>query len=167
VEAHYAGCSRLRVAPPSALPLWQDVRRSLDDHDILPANVVLDPEDVHRSVLAALPAEDWWTKFGREIVPQWRQLAELAQERIPLRIAESKFEDARACERIVDMASSEVAKLTDPMAIRPRRRDEIELVQFMLLEQADIWLGFSPEQIDGYFGQAGLVDYGYASLGMQ
>jgi ubiquinone/menaquinone biosynthesis C-methylase UbiE len=39
--------------------------------------------------------------------------------------------------------------------------------EWMRAEQADIWLGFSPEQVEGFFRQAGLVDYGYASLGMQ
>jgi len=35
------------------------------------------------------------------------------------------------------------------------------------LEQAEIWLGFSPEQMKEFFRQARLVDYGYASLGIQ
>jgi ubiquinone/menaquinone biosynthesis C-methylase UbiE len=39
--------------------------------------------------------------------------------------------------------------------------------EWMRTEQADIWLGFSPRQIEGYFTTARLVDYGYASLGMQ
>jgi len=46
--------------------------------------------------------------------------------------------------------------------------DEVEHpYEWMRVEQADIWLGFSPAQVRGFFGQAGLVDYGYASLGMQ
>jgi len=46
--------------------------------------------------------------------------------------------------------------------------DEVEHdYEWMRVEQADLWLGFSPEQIDGFFRHAGLVDYGYASLGMQ
>lgn len=39
--------------------------------------------------------------------------------------------------------------------------------EWMRTEQADLWLGFSREQIDGYFNQARLANYGYASLGMQ
>jgi len=46
--------------------------------------------------------------------------------------------------------------------------DEVEhSYEWMRVEQADLWLGFSPEQVDGFFRQAGLVEYGYASLGMQ
>ncbi len=46
--------------------------------------------------------------------------------------------------------------------------DEIEHhYEWMRTEQADLWLGFSREQVRGYFGQARLVDYGYSSLGMQ
>lgn len=32
-------------------------------------------------------------------------------------------------------------------------------------EQADLWLGFSPDSIAEFFAAAGLVDYGYAHLG--
>jgi len=39
--------------------------------------------------------------------------------------------------------------------------------QWMHTEQADLWLGFTPEQVDTFFTQARLVDHGYASLGMQ
>ena len=56
--------------------------------------------------------------------------------------------------------------------VRPRGMvaitDEVEHpYEWMRVEQADIWLGFSPAQVRGFFRQAGLVDYGYASLGMQ
>ena len=34
-------------------------------------------------------------------------------------------------------------------------------------EHADIWLGFGREQIEGLFGEAGLEEVGYESLGMQ
>jgi hypothetical protein len=33
------------------------------------------------------------------------------------------------------------------------------------LEQADVWLGFTPEQIEGFFGSARLARHGYATLG--
>ncbi|MGH3626221.1 MAG: class I SAM-dependent methyltransferase [Sciscionella sp.] len=46
--------------------------------------------------------------------------------------------------------------------------DEIEHhYEWMRTEQADLWLGFTPEQVRDYFGQARLIEYGYASLGMQ
>ena len=39
--------------------------------------------------------------------------------------------------------------------------------EWMRTEQADIWLGFAPEQVQGYFQQNRLAEYGYSSLGMQ
>jgi ArsR family transcriptional regulator len=39
--------------------------------------------------------------------------------------------------------------------------------EWMRAEQADIWLGFTPEQVESYFKQSRLAGYGYASLGMQ
>jgi ubiquinone/menaquinone biosynthesis C-methylase UbiE len=46
--------------------------------------------------------------------------------------------------------------------------DEVEHpYEWMREEHADVWLGFSPEQIEGYFREAGLANYGYESLGMQ
>jgi ArsR family transcriptional regulator len=37
--------------------------------------------------------------------------------------------------------------------------------EWMRTEQADVWLGFTPEQIQEFFARAGLVEVGYASLG--
>ena len=46
--------------------------------------------------------------------------------------------------------------------------DEVEHpYAWMREEQADVWLGFTPEQVEGFFSEAGLTDYGYESLGMQ
>ena len=46
--------------------------------------------------------------------------------------------------------------------------DEVEHhYEWMRTEQADIWLGFTPEQIQGYFQRNRLAGYGYSSLGMQ
>jgi ArsR family transcriptional regulator len=46
--------------------------------------------------------------------------------------------------------------------------DEVEhRYEWMRTEQADIWLGFTPEQVRGYFRQGRLAEYGYASLGTQ
>jgi ArsR family transcriptional regulator len=39
--------------------------------------------------------------------------------------------------------------------------------EWMRTEQADIWLGFTPEQVEGFFGSARLARYGYATLGSQ
>jgi hypothetical protein len=35
----------------------------------------------------------------------------------------------------------------------------------MRTEHADIWLGFSSDQVEGFFGDARLQHYGYAPLG--
>lgn len=46
--------------------------------------------------------------------------------------------------------------------------DEVEHpYEWMRIEQADIWLGFTPEQVEGYFQQNRLAEYGYSSLSMQ
>jgi len=46
--------------------------------------------------------------------------------------------------------------------------DEVEHpYEWMRTEQADIWLGFTPEQVEGYFQQGRPAGYGYSSLGMQ
>jgi ArsR family transcriptional regulator len=46
--------------------------------------------------------------------------------------------------------------------------DEVEHpYEWMREEHADVWLGFTPEQVEYFFGAAGLEDYGYESLGMQ
>lgn len=39
--------------------------------------------------------------------------------------------------------------------------------EWMRTEQADIWLGFTPKQIEGCFSSARLAKYGYATLGSQ
>ncbi len=39
--------------------------------------------------------------------------------------------------------------------------------EWMRTEQADLWLGFSETEVAGFFADARLVEYGYASLGMQ
>ncbi len=61
----------------------------------------------------------------------------------------------------------EMARVTRPggwVAIT----DEVEHpYEWMRTEQADIWLGFAEAEIAGFFADARLVEYGYASLGMQ
>lgn len=39
--------------------------------------------------------------------------------------------------------------------------------EWMRTEQADLWLGFTPSQVEDFFTRARLVEHGYASLGMQ
>jgi ArsR family transcriptional regulator len=46
--------------------------------------------------------------------------------------------------------------------------DEVEHpYKWMREEHADVWLGFTPEQVEGFLREAGLANYGYESLGMQ
>ncbi len=46
--------------------------------------------------------------------------------------------------------------------------DEIEhAYEWMRSEHADVWLGFTEDQVRGCFGSARLVNYGYATLGSQ
>jgi ArsR family transcriptional regulator len=62
---------------------------------------------------------------------------------------------------------TEMARVTKPggwVAVT----DEVEhSYEWMRTEQADIWLGFSADQVAGFFGSARLEHYGYAPLGMQ
>ncbi len=60
---------------------------------------------------------------------------------------------------------AEMARVTRPggtVAITDCAAHEHE---WMRTEQADVWLGFTPEQIQEFFARAGLVEVGYASLG--
>jgi ubiquinone/menaquinone biosynthesis C-methylase UbiE len=46
--------------------------------------------------------------------------------------------------------------------------DEVEHpYEWMRVEQADIWLGFAEADVDSFFADSRLLEYGYASLGMQ
>ena len=46
--------------------------------------------------------------------------------------------------------------------------DEVEHgYEWMRTEQADLWLGFAAADVEAFFARARLVEYGYASLGMQ
>jgi ArsR family transcriptional regulator len=62
---------------------------------------------------------------------------------------------------------AEMARVTRPggwVAIT----DEVEHpYEWMRTEHADVWLGFSSDQIEGFFGNARLEHYGYAPLGTQ
>jgi ubiquinone/menaquinone biosynthesis C-methylase UbiE len=62
---------------------------------------------------------------------------------------------------------AEMARITRPggwVAIT----DEIaHPYEWMRTEQADIWLGFTAPEIEVFFEGAGLIDYGYVTLGIQ
>ena len=46
--------------------------------------------------------------------------------------------------------------------------DEVEhAYEWMRTEQADLWLGFAEQDVADFFARSRLVEYGYASLGMQ
>jgi ArsR family transcriptional regulator len=46
--------------------------------------------------------------------------------------------------------------------------DEVEHpYAWMREEHADVWLGFTADQVEGFFGHARLSHYGYAALGSQ
>jgi ubiquinone/menaquinone biosynthesis C-methylase UbiE len=46
--------------------------------------------------------------------------------------------------------------------------DEVEHpYEWMREEHADVWLNFTPGQVESFFREAELADYGYESLGMQ
>lgn len=46
--------------------------------------------------------------------------------------------------------------------------DEVEHgYEWMRTEQADLWLGFAAAQVEAFFARSRLIEYGYASLGMQ
>jgi ubiquinone/menaquinone biosynthesis C-methylase UbiE len=99
-----------------------------------------------------------------------------------VRLAEGELDDLRLADDSVDVAVANMVlhHAPDPAAmlaemariVRPGGTiaitDAVEhRYEWMRTEQADIWLGFSPEQVGGYFGQARLAGYGYSSLGMQ
>lgn len=81
--------------------------------------------------------------------------------------------DVAVANMVLHHAPDPAAMLAEMIrVVRPGGRiaitDEIEHpYEWMRTEQADLWLGFSREQIDGYFEQPRLTSYGYASLGMQ
>ena len=62
---------------------------------------------------------------------------------------------------------AEMARVTRPggwVAVT----DEVEhSSEWMRTEHADVWLGFTEHQIEGFFGDARLTRYGYAPLGAQ
>lgn len=81
--------------------------------------------------------------------------------------------DAAVANMVLHHAPDPTAMLTEmARVVRPGGTvavtDEVaHPYEWMRTEQADIWLGFTPDQIGEYFTAARLVDHGYAALGMQ
>lgn len=81
--------------------------------------------------------------------------------------------DVAVANMVLHHAPDPAAMLTEmARVVRPGGKiaitDEVaHTYEWMHTEQADLWLGFTPEQVDTFFTQARLIDHGYASLGMQ
>ena len=81
--------------------------------------------------------------------------------------------DAAVANMVLHHAPEPAAMIAEMMrVVRPGGMvaitDEIEhSYEWMRAEQADLWLGFAEAEIEGFFQQARLVEYGYASLGQQ
>jgi len=81
--------------------------------------------------------------------------------------------DAAVANMVLHHAPDPTAMLTEmARVVRPGGivaiADEVEHPhEWMRTEQADLWLGFPEQDIEQFFARARLVEYGYASLGMQ
>jgi ubiquinone/menaquinone biosynthesis C-methylase UbiE len=99
-----------------------------------------------------------------------------------VRLAEGELDDLPLPDDSVDatVANMVLHHAPDPAAmlaemtrvVRPGGMiaitDEVEHpFEWMRTEQADLWLGFTPDQVEGYFRQNRLAEFGYSSLGMQ
>jgi ubiquinone/menaquinone biosynthesis C-methylase UbiE len=107
-------------------------------------------------------------------------LAQLGIDNVELRegdLGRLPFEDdaidAAVANMVLHHAESPASMLAEmARVVRPGGwvaiTDEIEHpYEWMRTEQADVWLGFTPDQIEGFFGSARLSRYGYATLGSQ
>lgn len=81
--------------------------------------------------------------------------------------------DAAVANMVLHHAQNPIAMLTEmARVVRPGGMvviaDEVEhAYEWMRTEQADLWLGFAEGDVAGFFARSRLVEYGYASLGMQ
>jgi ubiquinone/menaquinone biosynthesis C-methylase UbiE len=81
--------------------------------------------------------------------------------------------DAAVANMVLHHAEDPASMLAEmTRVVRPGRwvaiTDAVEHpYEWMRTEQADIWLGFTPEQVEGFFDSARLARYGYATLGSQ
>jgi ubiquinone/menaquinone biosynthesis C-methylase UbiE len=98
------------------------------------------------------------------------RLSEGELDALPL---EDDSVDAAVANMVLHHAADPAAMLTEmARVVRPGGivaiTDELEHdYEWMRTEQADLWLGFSQSQVEGFFGTARLTAYGYDSLGMQ
>jgi ubiquinone/menaquinone biosynthesis C-methylase UbiE len=81
--------------------------------------------------------------------------------------------DAAVANMVLHHAQDPTAMLTEmARVVRPGGMvaitDEVEhTYEWMRTEQADLWLGFAERNVADFFARSRLVEYGYASLGMQ
>lgn len=81
--------------------------------------------------------------------------------------------DAAVANMVLHHAPDPAAMLTEmARVVRPGGvvavTDEVEHgYEWMRTEQADLWLGFAAADVESFFARSRLVEYGYASLGMQ
>jgi ubiquinone/menaquinone biosynthesis C-methylase UbiE len=98
------------------------------------------------------------------------ELREGDLSRLPL---EGDSVDAAVANMVLHHAESPAAMIAEmARVVRPGGwvaiTDEIEHpYEWMRAEQADVWLGFTAAQIEGFFGSARLAQYGYSALGSQ
>ena len=98
------------------------------------------------------------------------ELAEADIGRLPL---DDNSVDAAVANMVLHHAEDPAAMLAEMARVtRPGGwvaiTDEVEHpYEWMRTEHADVWLGFSEPQVEGFFGDARLTQYGYAPLGMQ
>jgi ubiquinone/menaquinone biosynthesis C-methylase UbiE len=107
-------------------------------------------------------------------------LAELGIENVELQegdLAHLPLEDGSVDAAVANMVLHHAEDPTAMLAemarvVRPGGwvaiTDEIEHpYEWMRTEHADIWLGFTADQVEGFFGSVRLTRYGYATLGSQ
>jgi len=81
--------------------------------------------------------------------------------------------DAAVANMVLHHATDPTTMLTEmARVVRPGGivavTDEVEHgYEWMRTEQADLWLGFAAADVETFFARSRLVEYGYASLGMQ
>jgi len=81
--------------------------------------------------------------------------------------------DAAVANMVLHHVEDPAAMLTEMARVTRRGgwvaiTDEVEhRYEWMRDEHADVWLGFSEAQVEGFLGSARLVKYGYAPLGSQ
>jgi ArsR family transcriptional regulator len=98
------------------------------------------------------------------------ELAEADVARLPL---PDDSVDATVANMVLHHATDPAAMLAEMTRVtRPGGwvaiTDEVEHpYEWMRTEHADVWLGFTADQIEGFFGDARLQHYGYAPLGTQ